>query len=58
MITLHFPYDIIYLPDGCKANAITFVLPSNNKLNVDSIMEAPENKLGIIDHTPKLIIIA
>ena len=25
-----FPHDIIYLPDGCEANAITFILPSNN----------------------------
>ena len=45
-ITLHFLNDAIYLPDGCEANTITFVLPSNNRLNVDSIMEAPENKLG------------
>ena len=45
-IRLCFLYDIIYLPHGCKANTITFVLPSNNKLNVDSIMEVPENKLG------------
>ena len=45
-ITLCFPYDVIYLYAGCKANAITFVPPSNNRLNVDSIMEALENKLG------------
>ena len=24
VIALQFPYDIIYLPDGCEANAITF----------------------------------
>ena len=41
-----FPYNIIYLPDGHEANAITFVLPSNNLLNVDSIMESTESKLG------------
>ena len=29
-----------------KANAIIFVVPSNNWLNVDSTMEAPESKLG------------
>ena len=46
-ITLCFPYDIIYLPNGCKANAIAFILPSSNKLNVDSIMEALENKLSL-----------
>ena len=38
-IKLHFSYDIIYLSNGCEANAVTFVLPSNNKLNV----EPPEN---------------
>ena len=36
----------MYLPNGCEANAITFVLPSNNRLNVDSIIETSENKLG------------
>ena len=45
-ILLHFLYDIIYLPNGCEANAITFALPSNNQLNVHSIMETPESKLG------------
>ena len=45
-IKLYFPYNIIYLPDGCEANAITFVLPSNNKLNVEPIIETPEYKLG------------
>ena len=43
---LCFPYDIIYLPDGCKGNTITFVLPSSNQLNIDSIMKAPESELG------------
>ena len=42
----HLPYDIIYLPSGCEANAITFVLPSNNKLNDELITETPEYKLG------------
>ena len=41
-----FPYDIIYLSDRCEANAIIFVLPSNNRLNVDSIMKTTENILG------------
>ena len=45
-ILLCFPFDIVYLPDGCKANAITFVLPTNNRLNVDSIIKTMENKLG------------
>ena len=45
-ISLHFPYNIIHLPDGCEANVITFVLPSNNRLNIDSIMESTENKSG------------
>ena len=53
MIKLHFPYEIIYLPNGCEANAITFVLPSNNKLNVESSIEATEYKLGLIGHTQK-----
>ena len=44
-ISLHFPYNIIYLSDRCEAITITFVLPSNNGLNVDSIMEPMENKL-------------
>ena len=39
-IKLCFPYDIIYLPNGCEANAITFILPSNNKLNVEPSIEA------------------
>ena len=34
-IKLHFPYNIIYLPNGCEANTITFVLLSNNNLNVE-----------------------
>ena len=45
-ISLCLSYDIIYLPDRCEANAITFLLPSNNGQNVGSIMEAMENKLG------------
>ena len=45
-ISLHFAYDIICLWDRCEASAISFVLPSNNQLNVDSIMEFMENKLG------------
>ena len=46
MIKLHFPYDLIYVPDGCEANAITFVLPSNNKLNVECTIETTEYKLN------------
>ena len=45
-IKLHFPYDIIYLPNGYEANAIAFMLPSNNKLNIESSTEATEYKLG------------
>ena len=45
-VSLCFPYDINYLPNGCEANTITFVLPSNNGLSVNSIMEALESKLG------------
>ena len=44
MIKLHFPYDIIYLPSSCEANAITFVLLSNNKLNAEPSIEATEYK--------------
>ena len=43
-ITLHFPYNVIYLPNGCETNTITFVLLSINRLNVDTIMEALENR--------------
>ena len=46
-ITLCFLCDVIYQPNGCRANDITFVLPSNNRPNVDSIMEVLENKLGL-----------
>ena len=42
-LALQFPCDVIYLPDGCEANAITFVLPSNNHLNVHSDIKASEN---------------
>ena len=45
-IKLHFPHDIIYLPNSCETNAITFVLPSNNKLNVKPSIEVTEYKLG------------
>ena len=46
LIKSHFLYDIVYLPNGCEANAITFVLPSNNKLTVEPISETAEYKLG------------
>ena len=46
-IKLHFPNDIIYLPNGCEVNAITFVLPSKNKLNVEPPREATEYKLDL-----------
>ena len=45
-IKLHFSHDIIYLPDGCEANAIFFLLPSNNKLHVKTPTETPQHKLG------------
>ena len=45
-LALQFSYDVIYLPDGCEANAITFILPSNNQLNIDSSITASENRLG------------
>ena len=43
---LCFPYDIIYLPNGTEANAITFVLPSNSKLNVGLSIKVTEYKVG------------
>ena len=52
-IKLHFPYDIIYLPNGCEDNAITFVLPSSNKLNRESSIEATEYKGGFNRSYPK-----
>ena len=45
-ISLHFPYDLVYLPDGCEASAITLVLPSNKRLNVNPMIKTMENKLG------------
>ena len=45
-MNLHFAHDIIYVPNGCEANAITFVLPSNNKLNVEPSTEAAEYQLS------------
>ena len=45
-IKLHFPYDIIYLPNSCEANAITSVLPSNNKLNAEPSSEATNYEQG------------
>ena len=45
-IKLCFLYDIIYLPNGCDANAITFVLPYNSKLNVEPPIKTTEYKLG------------
>ena len=53
MIKLQFPYDIIYLPNGYKANAIIFVLPSSNKLYVEPTIEATKCKLGLIGPTQK-----
>ena len=46
LLALQFPYDIIYLPHGCEAYAIRFILPSNNQLNIDSSIKALENRLG------------
>ena len=46
MIKPCFLYDIIYLPDGCEANAINFILPSTNKLNVEPTIEETEYTLG------------
>ena len=43
---LSFPYDRIYLPDECEANAMSFVLLSNNKLHVESSIETPQYKIG------------
>ena len=54
IIKLHFPYIIIYLPNGCEANAITFVLPSNNKLNIEPTTEKPEYKLGFNRSSSKI----
>ena len=45
-LPLLFPYDIIYLPDGCEANATTFILPYNKCLNVDSDIKTSENKFS------------
>ena len=45
-IKLHFPCDIIYLPDGCEVKATSFLLQSNNKLHVESSIETPQHKLG------------
>ena len=42
---LCFPYDIMYLPDGCEANAISFLLPSKNKLHVKTPVKTPQHKL-------------
>ena len=46
LIQLYFQCDIRYLKNGCEANAITFVHPSNNKLNVEPIIDTSEYKLG------------
>ena len=45
-IKLCFSYDIIYLPDAHEANAISFVLPSTNKLYLESSIKTPQLKLG------------
>ena len=47
MIKLRFLYDIIDLPNGCEANAITFVFPSNNKLNVEPNIEVIKYKIRL-----------
>ena len=44
-IKLYFLYDKIYLPDGCEAKAMSFLLPSNNKLHVESSINTPKHKL-------------
>ena len=53
-IKLSFPYDIIYLPDGCEANVISFVLPSNNKLHVETSIGTPQYKLGFNRYYSKI----
>ena len=45
-IKLHFPYDIIYLSDRCEANAMSFILLSNNRLHEESFIKTPHHKLG------------
>ena len=45
-IKLCFSHYIIYLPNGFEANAISFILPSNNKLNVESSIEMSQYKVG------------
>ena len=54
-IKLHFPYGIIYLPDGYEANAISFWPPSNNKLHMKTPMESQHHKLGFNTSYSKLI---
>ena len=44
LVKLCFSYDVISLPNGCEANAVTFVLPSNSKLNVEPIIKVPDYK--------------
>ena len=56
-LALWFPYDITYITDGCEANAITFILPCNKCLNVDSDIKAWENKFGLIRSYCKLKIL-
>ena len=53
---LSFLYDVIYLSNGCEANAIVFFLPSNNKLNVEPVIEASEYKLGFNRSYSKIIL--
>ena len=45
-IKLHYPYYIIYLPDGCEANAMSFMLLSNSIPHVESSIKTLQHKLG------------
>ena len=42
----HFPCEIMYLPNSCEANAISFVLLSSNELNIETSIETTSYKLG------------
>ena len=46
MIKPCFPYDKFTYLMAVKQNAITFVIPSNSKLNVEPTIEVPKYILG------------
>ena len=48
----------LYLPSGCEANAITFVLPSNDQLNIELSIEVTKVNKVLTGYHKKITVLA